>query len=312
MIPKCLKKIRKNVDYPFGELIFPLVLIISQTISGNIDSSNLGGIVEQLIDSKKLRCKNPEKYLQDFESRPESSKNDYITKCRIELNEFDFGSEIKQVTICGKSSKDYPELAELVKDLPRSQKTKADIFIKLNNDKIIGLSIKNSKKATKMNRSVHAVLGKENGNHLSDIKKDFIYEKLGIDNIKDKSKRNQINSIFRPGIKNNYWDELKRLIEELKERVKKDLYDTLYGTNTPFEMYEFDGEILKKVEPDCEIDDIRFEEHEPFYFTKTKKMRKAAKLFYLFETPKEKFRVEIRHKGDFAVSPQFQFHQIKK
>ena len=298
---------RKTVENPYGELIFPICILGKLS---NLRFENIPYVAKELIDSGKLVCNNYLEYIKDFESYPECIRKDYITKCSIEMNEFDIWDKIEKVFICGKSVKNYPEIEKLVKNLPKSQATKADIFIRLNDGSYIGVSIKNQKDATKMNRSVHAVLGGNNAKTLTNIKKSLIHEKLGIENVKDKSKRDQINKLFQS--QNRYWDSLKEKIEENKKIVINDLYNTLYGVNIKFPLYEFDGDTLKKIEPCNNIDDVIFKEHKEFYYTKNGNLRSAAKLFYIFETSNEKYRVEIRHKGDFSASPQFQFHKIQK
>ena len=59
---------------------------------------------------------------------------------------------------------------------------------------------------------------------------------------------------------------------------------------------------------------IRFEEHEPFYKTmKNEKDRNTAKMFYIMEYKGDRYRVEIRFKGNHAkgTSPQFMAYSLK-
>ena len=110
---------------------------------------------------------------------------------------------------------------------------------------------------------------------------------------------------------NPYWKNLKESIENNLQLVKEDLLSTLYGKKLNYDLYEFDGEDLVPISKPENIDNILFNEHKSFYYTKKGSLRKTSKLFYLFKNGKNEYRVEIRHKGSFTASPQFQFHQIK-
>lgn len=51
--------------------------------------------------------------------------------------------------------------------------TKSDIYIKLKNEKFIGISVKQNKSATKSNYSVQKMLGKDEDKILTNIKKNI-------------------------------------------------------------------------------------------------------------------------------------------
>ena len=72
-------------------------------------------------------------------------------------------------------------------------------------------------------------------------------------------------------------------------------------------MYEFDGDKLTKLSlENIKMDTIQLEEYGYDYYEQHKK---SAKLFYKFNINGEtKYRIEIRFKGSFTASPQYQIH----
>lgn len=302
---------RKNTDFNGYELLF-LASLMNRIIE---NQEQLFDYLQTLDKDKRIFVENSDEYIKDIKSRKKNQINNFINNVRIYYQELPELLDIEKVILTGKSIKNYPEIIELNKNLPKSQRTKADIFIKLKNGKWIGYSIKQSKKATKMNRSVHGCLPVEDANRLNQIKKDYIYQECGIDiTNKDmvKANQNKINESLYPDENkiNPYWKNLKESIENNLQHVKDDLVSTLYGKKLNYDLWEFNGENLTYISKLINPDDITFKHHEPFY-TKKNKMSKAAKLFYLFINGKNEYEVQIRFKGSFTASPQFQFHQIK-
>lgn len=302
---------RKNTDFNCFELVF-LASLMNRIIE---NKEHLLNYLTDLDKDKRIFVENIDEYIKDIKSRKKNQINNFINNVRIYYHELPELSDIEKVILTGKSIKNYPEIVELNKDLPNSQRTKADIFIKLKNGKWIGYSIKQSKKATKMNRSVQDCLPKEESKRLTKIKKDYICQECNIDekDINNKSNRKIINKSLYPDENkgNPYWDNLKKCIENNLQLVKDDLLSTLYGKKLDYDLYEFNGEDLIPISKPENIDNILFKEHKPFYYTKKDSLRKTSKLFYLFKNGKNEYRVEIRHKGTFTASPQFQFHKIK-
>lgn len=302
---------RKNTDFNCYELVF-LASLMNRTIE---NQEHLLNYLTDLDKDKRIFVENIDEYIKDIKSRQKKKLNDFINNVRIYYQELPELSDIEKVILTGKSIKNYPEIVELNKNLPNSQRTKADIFINLKNGRWIGYSIKQSKKATKMNRSVHGCLPVEDAERLSKIKKDYIFKECGIEekDINNKSNRKKINKSLYPDENkgNPYWDNLKKCIENNLQFVLDDLLSTLYGEKLNYDLYEFDGEDLLPISKPENINNIVFEEHKPFYYTKKSSLRKTSKLFYIFKNGKNEYRVEIRHKGRFTASPQFQFHQIK-
>ena len=75
------------------------------------------------------------------------------------------------------------------------------------------------------------------------------------------------------------------------------------------EIYEFDGEKINKLNETIDVNEVLFEEHLPYYYDKSGKLRETAKLFYQLIIHEKIYRVEVRWKGNiYNASPQFQIH----
>lgn len=256
-------------------------------------------------------CGNVDAYINDLKIRKNKEINKFIDN--FNLSNFDFNiNDIKKVVLCGKNFDNSQYLKNIHKNIPNCQKNKADIFIILNSSEILfGLSIKQDSKCTKFNRSLYLSLNcSKSVNKLKDIKIKFIknnYPELS--NLNNKNYRKKINKLMYNKY-NPFWTNIREVINNKHNIIKTDLKSILYGEKLPYYLYEYNSESIKKIENTLSLDNITFREYEEFYLTKNGNPRKAAKLFYLFETPTDNYRVEIRHKGSYSASPQFQFHKI--
>ena len=187
--------------------------------------------------------------------------------------------------------------------------TKSDIYIKQKNNVFIGLSVKQSKYATKSNYSAQKMLGKEKDEQLTKIKKTYLIEQ-GFPKF-NKMDRDKVNALFYPQNKlNPYMNQLNEEIENNKQNLAKVLVEKLYCSNVNYDVYEFDGIELTKLVRIIDESDITFEEHLPYYYNTKGEEREAAKLFYKLTCNDKKYRVEVRWKGNIHnASPQFQIHE---
>jgi hypothetical protein len=100
-----------------------------------------------------------------------------------------------------------------------------------------------------------------------------------------------------------------RTTVEKQRKIVEKLIQLLYSLNVNYEMYEFDGHQLKKLNENVDVSSAIFEEYPPYYLTKCGKERETAKLFYRLSVGEHKYRVEIRWKGNiYDASQQFQIH----
>jgi hypothetical protein len=248
-----------------------------------------------------------EKYITDLEKKT-SLMDNYIFHFQEETDKNEelkhMIENIELIYISGKKNK-HEEIELLNKDL-NNKETKADIYLKLINGEFIGISVKQSKKATKTNYSVQKMLGIDYDKELTQIKKTFLKEN-GIDSFK-KTERKQINVLFYEA--NIYTIELQKAIQIENEKLKKQLTELLFSMNVPYNMYEFDGVKITKLNKVNDFSQVVFEDYLPYYYNSNGEKRKTAKLFYRLRIYNKIYRVEIRWKGNiYNSSPQFQIHE---
>ena len=121
--------------------------------------------------------------------------------------------------------------------------------------------------------------------------------------------RKKYNPVFYD--RNNvYWSKLRKSIGKNKT-LSKELGKMLYSENVPYPMYEFNGKKLESLNASS-ISKASLIEYEPYYHygdNLSGKLRSSAKLYYQLSLGKKKYKVEIRFKGSFKASPQFQIHE---
>ena len=242
-------------------------------------------------------------YLKDLEGRTKRMIESYENAFRNEMKKYEEFNQIKSVFLTGKYCH-VPEICALNKQ-ENPLEAKADVYALLNDGSWIGISVKQSSKATKSNYSVQSMFSHTQNLHLTNVKKQFL-QSNGFTTF-NKSERSQVNKLFYQD--NPYWRELKTNIQEYNHCIKTFLYNKLYASSLRYPLFEFDSKQLKRVS--SEHADITFEEHEPYYYSKKGVRRNAAKLFYRLLINEKEYRVEIRWKGNiFTASPQFQIHEM--
>ena len=299
------KSTRKSVEYNAYELIvalcmcFPSIETVDDILKIEYDDTlpKLQGCTREAFDE----------YMTDLKSRRTIHVKKYITAMRSAFNGIISYENVQTVFLEGKLLTS-PELIELNANVNNKQ-AKADVYVKTDNNQYVGLSIKQSSDCTKSNFSVEK-MAKESGTDtdLSKTRRNYL-EKEGYITFK-KEERAKVNALFyRINVNNEYWDAVRKLIIEKNDYIKTQIVSCLYPTDVPYPLYEFDGDHLINLKVD--IENVVFEEHEPFYLTKKGKMRNAAKLFYRLSVNNEHFRVEIRWKGNIhTASPQYLVHKI--
>jgi hypothetical protein len=214
----------------------------------------------------------------------------------------------KAVYLTGKSFADAPDIKALNAGLDRKM-VKADVYLKLEDESFVGISVKQSDAATKSNYSVEKMFSKEDGAACQKARRDMLAA-IGVTTYYGDAKRDEVNALFYDR-ENPYWSLLRTHIEKYKHDITKTLVECLYGAGVPYPLYEFDGTLLVRLAP-VELDEVVFEEHLPFYMCDDGVTpRKCAKMFYRLTTPRGSYRVEVRWKGDvYGASPQFQIHSM--
>ena len=308
---ECKLKKRSSVEFNGMELICALVLF-------NRNITNFNNLIEYLthMENNKIIYENILKfnsekdfveYVNDIHKKKKIINN-YITQFKIQIEPINSLSldNIKKIYISGKINK-HQEIDILNNNLCHME-AKSDIYVELKDDKFVGLSVKQSKDATKSNYSVQKILGEEVDELLTKIKKNFLKEQGFLKF--NKMDRNKVNVLFYPQYKENpYMNRLKEEIENKKENISRFLIDKLFCSNINYDIYEFDGTKLIKLIKETEQSPT-FEEYLPYYHDKKGKERKTAKLFYKLTYNNKIYRVEVRWKGNIHnASPQFQIHE---
>jgi hypothetical protein len=309
---EAIKKLRKSVEHNGMELVTALLLRYNDINNFNELTRKIETMRQDKTTYETAIIFNGigdfEKYAHDI-SVKQQIVNKFILNLKESIKKFPvFNPEnIERIYISGKINK-HQKIQELNATV-NNLEAKSDIYVELKDGKIVGFSIKQSKCATKTNYSVQKILGKEEDKFLTDLKKQYL-KGNGITNF-DKLEREKVNKLFYPQNKNNpYWIELKKMLEKHKMKIISLLVQSLFCSNVMYDVYEFDGEQLFKLNQTVDTSDVSFEEHLPYYYCKMGEERETAKLFYRLKIEEKIFRVEIRWKGNiYNSSPQFQLHE---
>jgi len=323
---------RSNCEHNCTELICALIICFQ-----NINNTN--DIINTIAEMKKT----PEYYESKIKFNKPTDltnyENDIYKKTNLDNYILIFKKFIKDdeelqadnincIFISGKKN-NHDEIKILNKGVDKLQ-AKGDIYVKLNNGDFTAISVKQDPEATKSNYSVHVILneilGEDHTDTLNIIKIKYLNDNgiTGImdDNLSEDDKK-KYRAIANPLFykENDYFIKLRELIFNIKVEISIKLVKSLYCSDVKYDVREFDGFDFVKLNQVFDQSDITFEEHLPYYFMKSGKERKTAKLFYRLVVKEKIYRVEIRWKGEiYGASPQFQIHsdlgedekQIKK
>lgn len=301
-------KVRVSCEYNCCELVAAFGLcypgITVQQIKDTIITDSISmypKIVCPLTDMKE--------YVKDMLGK-ELLCESYLTLLHSQLGVLDFNvRDIQSIIITGKTVNDDAIKAINASVYEISKKdAKADIYVLLKDGTYCGISIKQSKHATKSNYSVQKYFNKEEQVLCNETKKKMLCD-AGYPIFK-KEERDVVNALFYDR-NNAYFTLLRKLISENKDSIVTSLMNSLYGAHIPYDIYEFDGTHLVKLDKSYDLTKVSFEEHEPFYYKKSGVARKTAKMFYRLVDGIKAYRVEIRWKGTVhTASPQFQIHAL--
>lgn len=180
---------------------------------------------------------------------------------------------------------------------------KGDIWLEMEDGRLMGISIKATTNATKTNFSVESMMEKDTGNRVKRIRKEFLTENGFPKHLNEN--RNQVNALFYD--RNNPYFSAIREVISLDENIPNQLMKHLFCLDCPVKIWEFDGVSLKQLGPDS-ARFISFTENESLY------TGGCAKMFYKLVVEEggvlKNYRVEIRGKGNLhSSSMQFQVHE---
>ena len=291
-------KSRKNCDNNCFELIFCLFLI-SNILKIEIPK-NLTLDFFNNITIFKCDVKNLEKYIKNYnESYDEKSFNKWINYENIKILEsYSYNiSNISKIYLTGKCIK-FEEIKELTKNLKKHECV-SDVYIKFNNEKYIGVSVKKNNKCQLNNISI-ACGDKDILNKFIDKFNEMGFNKKFLKN-KDNRKiineklYNKNNILFKFII--NYINTNPELLIKLEESIN--------CINSNFDVFKYNGNELLKINKNSIDNNKSIALCESFFKTKNGKCRNAAKLFFKLKLSNNEYKVELRYKGSFTSSPQF-------
>ena len=310
------EKRRANVDNNGMELLVALLLIYPYIMDNTKVYEKINKIVNRNNENNtyfKLKYNNIEdikKYERDL-FKKKKAINGYIKTFREKmLNEDLYSDNIKRVYITGKHH-DFSIINTLNDSIDRKS-AKADLYIELGNETIIGLSVKQMSNAALTGYSVEKIIGeilnKEVSNSLKESRQNVLREH-GITCF-NKTKRSRANSLLF-NTSNIYINSIKNYLLELKNKIILIFVNHLYSLDVPYEIYEFDGSSFFRLNINkIDFFNCDFEEHLPYYKKVSGEERDATKLFYRLVVNDKVYRVEIRHKGNYwNGSPQFLAHK---
>ena len=306
--PIYIPKTRSSTEHNGMELVVAIVLLYRINNYCELLVILLNMREDKKSYEGKLKFNNEKDFYKYFDDIVKKEKiiNDYIENFKKSIDSLSVPENIKCVYISGKINK-HSEIDVLNNGLCKLE-AKSDVYIEQKNDEFKGLSVKQSRAATKSNYSVQKILGNKDKS-LTEIKKQYLIEQ-GFPKF-NKSDREKVNALFYPeNTDNPYMIKLKEEIEKNKQIICNFLVEKLYCSNVSYDVYEFDGIQLNKLMKGSDKLLVTFEEHIPYYYGKSGEKRRAAKLFYRLTCSSKIYRVEVRWKGNIHnASPQFQIHE---
>ena len=249
-------------------------------------------------------------YNDDLKKRTPKLINPYISIFNKEWAKSGMNRGISEVFVGGKKCS-CQKIQQLNQGLDKKE-TKADVYVKYNDGKVIGISVKQDPSATKCNYSINILLelDKDQTKLLNDIKKQ-IFIQAGFPEFK-KADRPKHSKLFYTD--NLYWREAARLIVT-SDQFKYNLYKYITGIEVPYPLFEFNGKNLYNLNS-ADIGrvarpTVTLTYDENSRFLANDNPRSAAKIFFRFSINDNLYWCEIRWKGDmFNAAPQIHVYGV--
>ena len=308
---KCLKciidndKKRKRCEHPCTELLCGVALCNANMPIQNIVNMTYEDI--QQFPALKLDINDFNGYIEDLKERLDNNEHDslqqYILLWVEEYSKVVQFGKIKSIYMVGKKNK-FKEIDTLNAQVKDKKDAKGDIMIELDDDKFIGLSVKAGNKS---NYSIIKYFKDDVVKECQTIRAKYLTEN-GFP-VFNKEDRPEVNKLF--------YDRFNPLFQKFREEVSKEdigrqLVDSLYGVNLPYDIYEFNSnELVLLTNRNIDYNLVSFSECPEYYLKNNGIDRNAAKMFFKLQYNDIVYRVELRWKGVIHTAwPQFQIHSI--
>ena len=303
-------KKRKTCETNAMELVvafcvaYPSEIINMETLKRTVDNYEDRGLVK-FNNSSEFNG-----YVDDLKKRTPKLINPYILIFNKEWAKSGMNNNISEVFVGGKKCS-CQKIQQLNQGLDKKE-TKADVYVKYNDGKVIGISVKQDPSATKCNYSINILLelDKDQTKLLNDIKKQ-IFIQAGFTKF-NKTDRPEHSKLFYTD--NLYWREAARLIVT-SDQFKYNLYKYITGVEVPYPLFEFNGKNLYNLNSADvgrvarPIVTLTYDENSRFLANDNP--RSAAKIFFRFSINDNLYWCEIRWKGDmFNAAPQMHVYGV--
>lgn len=312
-------KKRKNVETPWTEYVAAVVFQHNEATFDQLTSLPLVELTETMKQG----------YLNDIEKRPEKSVRAWFETCKEKTSHWRTSCGIAdtdtlEVFLTGKKVKNA-RVAELLKPIKDKKQHKADIFICVNGDRWIGVSIKTTHGDPLSNWSIEKLI-RETTPAVADQLKQHKTKLLTDNGIgrnwreKKEENRAKYNAIMHG--KNIYKETLHHWITDNAGTTLKDIIASIAGSSiTEFSNHKYDGTAFEdlcqtfttikeggmNMVADCpDTKELLQTQGLKQHYSDT-----AAKLWYYVKVGDSfRYRFEIRWKGDPFASPQLMLYTL--
>ncbi len=312
---------RKSCEAPFSEYLLALAICNPNAVSYT-DDMFPGCIITDVLR---------EQYKEDMKTKDPKMLTEYFGKCKqIAVNLRDnlgiSETDVIEVFVQGKCITN-PIIIELTQNIKERTQKKADLYIRVNGKRWIGVSVKTSPGDPKSNWSIELLIGQQEPelkNYIKNTREQLnLQHGIGRDWRKNKHCNRKIynesmygNNVYKNQI--NGW-----VMKEENKAYLQTIIAKAAGSSNDFEMYECNGcecrdlrEIYRKI---INVNKFRLLQDTPEtrnYIEETLNRKShysntAAKLwYYVILNDTVEYRIEIRWKGEPFASPQLLLYDV--
>jgi SOS response regulatory protein OraA/RecX len=307
---------RKSCEAPFSELLLARAICNPNAHSYTDDNE-----FPECIITDALK----EQYKKDMKTKTKEVLDKYFEDCkqiahklRDKLNIT--ATDMIEVFVEGKCMTN-PIILELTQSIKERTQKKADLYLRVNDTRWIGISVKTTPGDTKSNWSIERLIGEQDPDLKQEIKgiREAINKQHGIDrDWRDNKEKNR--KIYNESMYGNnaYKAQINKwMIKPENKTYLQNIIAKAAGSSNHFEMYECNGRenrdlrgIYHEIQNTVEFNIVPDLPETSKYVEETLNQKShysvsAAKMwYYVTLNNTAKYRIEIRWKGEPYASPQ--------